>query len=57
MIYLNDADMIALVPSIFPGGKWPGRGVGHPPPSSNEVKENVELYLHPSFGSSLPVTP
>ena len=23
----------------FPGVKWPGRGVDHPPPSSTEVKE------------------
>jgi len=29
----------------FPGVKRPGRGVGHPPPSSAEVRERVELYL------------
>ena len=29
----------------FPGVKRPGRGVDHPPPSSAEVKESVELYL------------
>jgi hypothetical protein len=29
----------------FPGVKWPGRGVDHPPASSAEVKERVELYL------------
>ena len=29
----------------FPGVKWPGRGVDHPPLSSAEVKERVELYL------------
>ena len=28
--------------------KWPGRGVDHHPPSSDEVKETVELYLSPS---------
>jgi hypothetical protein len=28
-----------------PWVKWPGRGVDHPPPSSAEVKERVELYL------------
>jgi hypothetical protein len=28
----------------FPGVKRPGRGVNHPPPSSVEVKEKVELY-------------
>ena len=27
----------------FPGIKWPGRGVGHPPQSSAEVNERVEL--------------
>ena len=27
----------------FPGVKRPGRGVDHPPPSSAEVKERVEL--------------
>jgi len=36
----------------FPGVKWPGRGVDHPPPSSAEVKERVELYLYYSFGPS-----
>ena len=25
----------------FPGVKWPGRGVDHPPPSRAEVKERV----------------
>ena len=29
----------------FPGVKWPGRGVGHPPASSAGVKERVDLYL------------
>ena len=29
----------------FPGVKRPGRGVDHPPPSSAEVKERVELYF------------
>jgi hypothetical protein len=28
------------------GIKWPGREVNHSPPSSAEVKEWVELYLH-----------
>ena len=32
----------------FPGVKRPGRGVDHPPPSSDEVKERVELCLHTS---------
>jgi hypothetical protein len=30
----------------FPGVKRPGRGVDHPPPSSAEVHERVELYLY-----------
>jgi hypothetical protein len=30
----------------FPGKKQPGRGVDHPPPSSAEVKERVQLYLY-----------
>jgi len=39
----------------FPGVKRPGRGVDHPPPSSAEVKERVELYLYTPFGPSWPV--
>ena len=34
----------------FPGVKRPGRGVDHPPPSSIEVNERVELYSAPSLG-------
>jgi hypothetical protein len=30
---------------LFPGLQRPGRDVDHPPPSSIEVKETVELYL------------
>jgi hypothetical protein len=30
----------------FPGGKAAGREADHSPPSSAEVKEWVELYLH-----------
>ena len=30
--------------------KRPGRGVNHPPPSSAEVKERVELYLYSPLG-------
>jgi hypothetical protein len=33
----------------YPGVKRPGRGVNHPPSSSAEVKETVELYLCSSF--------
>jgi hypothetical protein len=28
------------------GVKWPGREAEHSPPSSAEIKECVELYLH-----------
>jgi len=37
------------------GVKRPKRGVDHPPASSAEVKENVELYLYSPFGPSWPV--
>jgi len=30
----------------LPGVKRPERGVDHPPPSSSEVKEIVELYIY-----------
>jgi hypothetical protein len=39
-------------------GSWvkrPGRGVDHPPLSSTEVKEKVELYLYSLSGASWPV--
>jgi hypothetical protein len=39
----------------FPVAKRPGRGVDHPPPSSAEVKERVELYLYSTSGPSWPV--
>ena len=39
----------------FQGVKRPGRGVDHPPLSSAEVRERVELYLYPISGPSLPV--
>jgi hypothetical protein len=39
----------------FQAVKWPGRGVDHPPPSSAEIKERVELYLYYPSGPSLPV--
>ena len=37
------------------GVKQPGHGVDHPPASSSEVKERVELYLYSPFRSSWPV--
>ena len=39
----------------FPGVKRPGRGADHPPPTSAEVKERVELYLYSPSGPSWPV--
>jgi hypothetical protein len=39
----------------FPGVKRPGRGVNHPPTSSAEVKERVELYFYSPSGPSWPV--
>ena len=36
----------------FRGIKHPGGGVDHPPPSSAEVKERVELYLFSHSGPS-----
>jgi len=39
----------------FPGVKWPGCGIDHPPPSSAEVKERVELDLYSTSGPSWPV--
>jgi len=39
----------------FPGVKLPGRGVDHPPTSSTEVKERVELYLYSPSEPSWPV--
>jgi hypothetical protein len=39
----------------LPGVKRPGPGVDHPPLSSAEVKETVELYLYSTSGSSWPV--
>jgi hypothetical protein len=39
----------------FLGVKRPRRGVDHPPPSSADVKERVELYLYSPSGPSWPV--
>ena len=38
----------------FPRAKLPGRGVEHPPLSSAEVKETVELYLYLTSGPLWP---
>jgi len=40
----------------FLGMKQPGIGVNHPPPSSTEVKERVELYLYSPSVPSWQVT-
>jgi len=39
----------------FPGVRRTGRGIDHPPPSSADVKERVELYLYSPSGLSWPV--
>jgi hypothetical protein len=39
----------------FLGIKQPGLGIDHPPPSSAEVKERVELYLYSTSVPSWPV--
>ena len=36
------------------GARQVGHGVDHPPPSSTEVKERVELYLYSPSGLSWP---
>jgi hypothetical protein len=37
--------------ALYLGVKRPGREADHSPPSSTEVKERVELYLHPQYAS------
>jgi hypothetical protein len=37
------------VPGLSLGGKRPGRGVDHPPPSTSEVKERVKLNLYSPY--------
>ena len=39
----------------FPGVKRPGRDDDHPPPSTAEVKERVDIYLYSPSGFSWPV--
>jgi len=45
----------AMATGSFPGVKRLVRGLDHPPPSSAEVKERVELYLYSPSGLSRPV--
>jgi len=42
-------------PGSFPGVKRPGRDADHPPSSSAEDEEGVELYLCSPSGPSWPV--
>jgi hypothetical protein len=44
-----------LYRASLPRVKRPERGVDHPPPSSVEVKERIELYFYSPSGASLPV--
>jgi hypothetical protein len=37
---------VQWVPGVFRGGKRLGHGVDHPPTSSGELIERVELYLY-----------
>jgi hypothetical protein len=46
---------VQWVSDLFPGVKRPGRGFDHPPPSSAEVKERVQLYLYSPSWPSWPV--
>jgi len=46
---------IQWVPGLSWGVKRPGRGVEDPPPSRDEVKKRVELYLYSTSGPSWPV--
>jgi len=39
----------------FPGVRRSERWVDHPPPSTDDVKERVELYLYHPSGPSWPV--
>jgi len=43
---------VQWVRGSFPGVKRPGRGVDHPPPSSTETEERVELYICSPSGLS-----
>jgi len=38
--------LFAVGTGSFPGIKWTGHGISHPPPSSAKVNERVELYLY-----------
>jgi len=40
---------------VVPGVKQPGHDIDHPPPSSTEVEERVELELYCHSGPSWPL--
>jgi hypothetical protein len=46
---------IQCAPRLSRGVKRPGRGVDHPPPSTAEVKERVELHIYSPSQPSWPV--
>ena len=46
---------ITMVTGSFPGIKWVGCGVHHPPSSSAKFKERVEIYIYTPSGPSRPV--
>jgi hypothetical protein len=46
---------IQWIPGLSRGKERPKRGDDHPPTSSAEVKERVELYLYSPSGPSWPV--
>ena len=52
----SGAHPVQQVPDSFPGVKQQKRGVDHPPPSSVDVKERVELYQYSVRVSAWPVT-
>jgi len=45
----------AMSPESSPWIKRPGRGADHPPPSSADVNERVELYVYSVSGFSWPL--
>jgi hypothetical protein len=47
---INNALVVPMGTGSFPGVRRPGRSHDHPPPSSTEVKERVDLYLYSPLG-------
>jgi len=48
----HPASCLWVLGTLFLGVKWPGHGADHLPPSSSEVKECMEQYLHSPNTSS-----